>query len=136
MTSVISPPLLIEFHACQDAWRHPGVACIHHCLLRIVSDGAELDPKGLKPPFGGILARFAYLEIVVLETHHKFKTDNVQPLIEALREGCTVEVHHRTFDEAHKLALEVKKGPSHSTSAGLLSPLWCLQRFANLWDKW
>lgn len=134
----MNPSLIIEFHASQDAWRQPGAACIHHCLLRIKREhgpGSELYPKGLKS-FSDILARFAYLETVVIETVDGFETDDVQPLIEALRKFSMVEVQCRTFDGAHKLALEAKKNPSHSTSTGLLSPFWCLQRDTDEWDRW
>ena len=126
---------VIEFHARQISRRHSGAARVHHCLLRIKSDSPGLYPKGLKPPFGNIISRFAYLETVVVETGRGFETDDVQSLIEALHdsEGGGVEVQHRTSDEAHKLALQAKKSPSRSMGA---SPFWCLQWNTDEWDKW
>ena len=135
MRSVSEIVPVIEFHASKDAWRHPGTASIHRCLLRIKGDGPGLNRKGLKPPFSDILACFTYLETVVVETGRGFWTGDVQSVIVALHKGSGVEVQHRTSDEALKLALQAKKSPSRSTSAGPLSPLWCLQRSTELWDK-
>ena len=114
-----------EFHISQDDSLHLGAARIHHCLLRV---GFNRDVEALTndlTAIGDIFAHFVYLETVVLETGRWLKADDVQSPIEALRRVCRVDVRHRTYDEAHELALQVKKSPSRSMSAGLLSPLWC-----------
>lgn len=124
----------LEFHTSHADWRHPGVACIHHCLLR-VDDSKDL--MKILTEIGDTFPRFAYLETVVLETSRTLLADDVQPLLEALRKVCDgVEVQLRTADEAHKIALEAKESPSHSTSIGLLSPFWCVEGFVGIWDSW
>ena len=121
-------------HASQDNSQHSGAARIHHCLLRVTySEAVQKLIKGLQST-GDIFVHFAHLETVVLETGHKLKSDDVQLLTEALRKVCRAEVRHRTCDEAHKLALDAKKGAAYSPGAGLLSPFWCLGD--NWWDKW
>ena len=92
------------------------------------------DTGGLKA-LGETLAQFAYLETVVLETGHWFDIDKVPSLLELLRNTCGADVQHRTFEGAHKLALQAKKSPSRSTGWGLLSPFWCLEeRAASQWQ--
>ena len=134
---------VIEFHASQDDLRHSGTACIHHCLLRVHHDGSR-DMRLLVEGLAAVGDNFAhwqfvYLETVVLETSYRLNIDGVQALNEALRKVCGagVTVQHRTFEEAHGLALRAQKDPSRhgSTSTGLLSPVWCLQEHALNWES-
>lgn len=129
--------LQVEFHvSLEDDSLHLGAARIHHCLLRVQDSwNVEGLTKGLTT-IGDIFAHFVYLETVVLETGRGLETDDVQPLIEALRKVCRVDVRRRTSDEAHELALQVKKNSSRFMSAGLLSPFWCLQEHTEDWKSW
>ena len=130
----VVPSLHIELHISRDDSLHLGAARIHHCLLRVKYSGSVQILTEGSTAIGDLFAHSAYLETVVVETGLRFKTDHVQALIDALREGCTVEVHNRTSDEAHELALQAEKSPSRSISAGLLSPYWCLQERAEDWE--
>lgn len=128
--------LQVEFHANQVDWRHPGVARIHHCLLRVDNTDTDDLKKGLTT-IGNTFLSFAYLETVVLETGYEVDAEDVQSLMEALRKVCGgVELQHRTADQAHKLALQAKKSSSHSASGGLLSPYWCLEAYVQEWSNW
>ena len=99
------------------------------------SDDVRVFTDGLQT-IGDTFARFAYLETVVLETGYALGAKHVPPLLEVLRKVCRADVRHRTSAEAHELALQVKKSPSRSMSAGLLSPLWCLQGHTKQWKNW
>lgn len=135
-TSGQGPSLHVEFHASQDDSLHFGAARIHHCLLRVHdSDNVQALTEGLST-IGDAFTTLAFLETVVLETDRTLETDHVQPLLEALRKVCGVDVQHRTCDETHKLALQAKKSPSRSTGAGLLSPFWCLHEHVDYWEDW
>lgn len=129
--------LHVEFHASQDDTQHSGAARIHHCLLRAQdSNDVQVLTNGLTT-IGDTFTHFAYLETVVLEIGYELELDDVQSLAEALRKACGagVTVRYRTCEEAHKLALQAKKSPSsRSTSAGLLSPFWCLQEHVPNWE--
>ena len=126
----------VEFHTSQDDSQRPRAARIHHCLLRVqkIEDMQALT-KNLTT-ISDTLSQFVHLETIVLETGHELKIDNVQLLIDALRKVSRVEVQHRTCDDGHKLALQVKKSPARSMSAELLSPLWCLKEYTWRWDDW
>ena len=85
-----------------------------------------------------VCPRPANLQTVILETGSRVDAAATAPLLKALRKAInvTVEVHHRTADEGHKLALKAKRSASRSTSTGLLSFFWCLRKHAQLWDDW
>lgn len=87
------------------------------------------------PKLGDIFVQFANLETVILETGYGLEMDDVQSLVEVLREMSTAQVQHRTGDEAHKLALRAKKSSSLPTR-GVLSPFWCLQEHVDYWEYW
>ena len=130
--------LHIEFHSRQDDPHHSGAARIQACLLRVRNyDTVEkLEETGSLKALGETLAQFAYLETVVLETSHQFDIDKVPSLLELLRDTCGADVQHRTCEDAHKLALQAKKSPPHSTGGGLLSPFWCLEKYVRHWVVW
>ena len=130
----------IEFHSRQGDPHHSGAARIHACLLRVRDYETVLNlekTESLKA-LGETLAQIAYLETVVLETGRWFDINKVPSLLESLRDTCGADVQHRTCDDAHKLALEAKKCPSHSTGGRLLSPFWCSDsEFDEYgWEKW
>ena len=131
--------LYIEFHSRQVDPHHSGAARVHACLLRVLDYDTvqNLEETGGLKALGETLAQFAYLETVVLETSHRFDIDEMPPLLELLRETCGANVQHRTCEDAHKLALQVKKSPSHSTG-GLLSPFWCSDSELDddRWEEW
>ena len=135
-TDYPGPSLQVEFHVSQDDSLHLGAARIHHCLLHLHDSDDVRALRGDLTAIGDLFSHFAYLETVVLEIGHELETDNVQPLIEALRKVCRADVRHRTSEEAHELALQAKKSPSRSFSAVLLSPFWCLQEHVHWWEHW
>ena len=123
----------VEFHASQDNAGH-----IRHCLLRVYDhNGARALTDDLIT-IGDTFTHFTHLQVVVLETSHELQANDVESSIERLRRVCRPEVvvQHRTCNDAHKLALEVKERASRSANAGPLSPFWCLQESAKDWDKW
>lgn len=123
----------VEFYMSRDNLLLSGAAPIRHCLLRVQSEEEPLLIEFLTT-IADVFTQFAYLETVVIETGPGVY--DVQILTDSLRKVNRVVVQHRTTDDGHKLALQAKNSPSCSTSAGLLSPFWCLQEDAENWEDW
>ena len=122
----------VEFHAIQDGPSHPDTARIHHCLLRVGSNADLTEVTQHLALLGDTLTQFTYLETIVVETGHGVESADIQFNLEALRKISGAEVRHRTCDDAHKVALQVKKGTARVLEIGPLSPIWY-----NDWDmRW
>ena len=123
----------VEFYARQEKNRHrpSSSARVCHCLLR-VHDQAHLEIlTTVLPQLTSALVGFSFLETVVFETGAECG-DGIQPVLDALRPTVGAEVQHRTCDDAHKVALQVKKGTARVLEMGPLSPIWY-----NDWDmRW
>ena len=130
--------LHLELHAKQT--RHPAVAHVYHCVVRMGCDRHLLALKDTLLKLGDTFSRFPCLETIVIETSSRDDfgdTQVVQPLVEALHTAARVDVQHRTSDEAHLSSLQAKKeSRSAANSDKLLSPLWCLEEHAWLWNLW
>ena len=129
--------LHVEFHSRQDSPQHTGAVRIHTCLLRVLDSARVWKFEHNLSALGDTLSKLTALQSVVLETSHYVNVDDVTLMLQSLRDTCRVEVQHRTCDDAHKLALQIKKSPFRTRGEGLLSPYWCLPGHAQfMWAIW